>query len=59
MVAQMRYWTQGMLVIALLSTAAARADIIDCKPPEQAPFVVNLNELDDDGEIFRSPKQRS
>lgn len=55
----MRYWTRGMLVIALLSTAAARAVITDCNPPEPAPFVVNLNELDDDGQIFRSQEQRS
>jgi hypothetical protein len=43
--------------VALVSAEAAHADIIDCAPPEPAPYIVNLNEPDDGAQIFRSRQQ--
>jgi hypothetical protein len=50
-------WSWAVLGLAVLSTGSVRATIIDCYPPEPAPFIVFLNELDDSGQVFRSRQQ--
>lgn len=42
------------MFIALGTYTAARANIVDCKPPENVPYIANLNELDYDSKVFKS-----
>lgn len=44
-------------VLVLCSVRISEANIIDCVPPEPAPFIVNLNEPDHTGTVFESRQQ--